>query len=54
MDKEFVRLVEKLRKEQNNYFKTKDHKHLIESKRLEKLVDDQIKEYLNIQLTLNL
>ena len=41
-NEEFRKLVKKMRNTQSSYYRTKDRDVLIESKRLEKLVDNEL------------
>lgn len=43
-DQEFYNLVKQLRERQKAYFKTRDLKSLEESKRMERLLDEEIKK----------
>lgn len=44
--KEFLELFKKMRDKQKEYFRTRNKEVLIEAKRLEKEVDEQILRYL--------
>lgn len=43
--KDFVNLVAKMREAQQLYFRTKMNRYLVDAKRLEKEVDQKVKEY---------
>ena len=43
----FAVLVRKLREAQKNFFRTREHSYLFESKALEKIVDKKISEILD-------